>query len=148
MSQIFRSFEANSGDYLTKMIGKSDQKGFSAVGSLFSDSLLGEDAVLNYLSQAEIVHMSTIVMGELFAGFRGGNKYETNVNYLKQFLAKPTVMETSLSRETAEIFGEIKDNLKQSGTPLPINDIWIASQVMEQGAVLITYDRHFKKIPG
>ncbi len=39
--QIFRSFEANSGDYLTKMIGKSDQKGFSAVGSLFSDSLLG-----------------------------------------------------------------------------------------------------------
>ncbi len=41
MSQIFRSFEANSGDYLTKMIEKSDQKGLPAVGSLFSDSLLG-----------------------------------------------------------------------------------------------------------
>ena len=27
MSQIFRSFEANSGDYLTKMIEKSDSKG-------------------------------------------------------------------------------------------------------------------------
>ena len=40
LSQIFRSFEANSGDYLTKMIGKSDQKGFSAVGSLFSGRLL------------------------------------------------------------------------------------------------------------
>ncbi|MCP5085407.1 MAG: hypothetical protein GY952_01170, partial [Rhodobacteraceae bacterium] len=40
MSQILRSFEANSGDYLTKMIGKSNQKGFSAVSSLISGSLL------------------------------------------------------------------------------------------------------------
>ncbi len=32
LSQIFRSFEADSRSYLTKMSGKYGQKGFSAVG--------------------------------------------------------------------------------------------------------------------
>jgi hypothetical protein len=40
LSQVFRAFEANSQLYLTKMVGKSGQNGFSAVGSLFSDRLL------------------------------------------------------------------------------------------------------------
>jgi len=33
-------------------------------------------------------------------------------------------------------------------TPIPTNDIWIASQTMEHGAELITTDRHFEKISG
>ena len=40
MSPFFRSFEANSYSYSTKMIGEMGQNGFSAVGSLFSDRLL------------------------------------------------------------------------------------------------------------
>ncbi len=49
---------------------------------------------------------------------------------------------------TAEIFGEIKNFLKKSGTPIPINDVWIASHTVETGSVVITYDNHFKKVPG
>ena len=36
--------------------------------------------------------------------------------------------------------------LKQKGTPISTNDIWIAAHAMESGADLISFDEHFKKI--
>jgi tRNA(fMet)-specific endonuclease VapC len=50
--------------------------------------------------------------------------------------------------ETAEVFGQVKSSLRKSGTPLPINDVWIAAHALETGSVVVTYDVHFKSIPG
>ncbi len=33
-------------------------------------------------------------------------------------------------------------------TPIPINDVWIASHGLESGATVITYDGHFKHVSG
>ena len=49
---------------------------------------------------------------------------------------------------TADRYSRIAEQLKRQGTPLPSNDIWIAAQTMEQGAELVTMDRHFEKING
>ena len=38
--------------------------------------------------------------------------------------------------------------LRQQGTPLPTNDIWIAAIALERGAQLVTMDAHFDDIPG
>jgi tRNA(fMet)-specific endonuclease VapC len=51
-----------------------------------------------------------------------------------------------VTEETSEIFSEIMDELKRQGTPIPINDVWIAAQAIETGSVLLTFDRHFEKI--
>jgi len=53
-----RLFEANSYSYFTRMSGKMGQNDFSAVGSLFSDSLLGP--VNNYTIAAMEVIFSMI----------------------------------------------------------------------------------------
>jgi hypothetical protein len=37
---------------------------------------------------------------------------------------------------------------RKQGTPLPINDIWLAAQAMEAHATLLSADRHFAKIDG
>ena len=42
----------------------------------------------------------------------------------------------------------VKTSLKQAGTPIPINDVWIASHALEIGAVVVTYDKHFAMVPG
>ena len=110
--------------------------------------LAGDERVLSALAEAELVYMSIFVLGELFAGFRGGSKMQQNRDYLKRFLAKSTVIILEATMETAEIFGDLKDKLKKSGTPLPINDVWIAAQALETGCVLITYDAHFQHIVG
>ncbi|MBN1864741.1 MAG: PIN domain-containing protein, partial [Victivallales bacterium] len=34
------------------------------------------------------------------------------------------------------------------GAPVPVNDIWIAAQAIERGAVVVTNDRHFSNIAG
>ncbi len=113
----------------------------------YTGFLTGQKEILDYLGEAENVYMSVVVMGELYAGFRGGTKEKENKNLLKKFLDKPTVQILSVTQETAEIFGEIKNHLKSAGKPIPINDIWIAAHCLETGSVLITYDRHFENIP-
>jgi len=36
--------------------------------------------------------------------------------------------------------------LRQQGTPVPTNDLWIAALVTEHGARLCTRDAHFEKL--
>jgi tRNA(fMet)-specific endonuclease VapC len=110
--------------------------------------LSGEKRVLDALSDADCIYLSVIVLGELYAGFRGGGKREENEKVLREFLAKPTVSTLLLSVETAQVFGEIKDRLKRAGTPIPVNDLWLAAQAVETGSVLVTYDAHFRRVPG
>lgn len=110
--------------------------------------LAGDDSVLDVVASAEAVFMSIFVLGELHAGFAGGVKFRENQEILTRFLSKSSVMILNATAETAEIFGELKNALKQAGTPLPINDIWIASHGLETGSVVITYDPHFREIAG
>ncbi len=110
--------------------------------------LAGNHAILDALSQAETVFMSVIVLGELQAGFRGGHKRAENERILEKFLTRPGVLPLLLSLETARIFGEIKAGLARAGTPVPINDVWLAAQTVETGSVLVTLDAHFRRVPG
>ena len=108
----------------------------------------GDERVLDALGQAERVFMSIVVLGELFAGFRGGSRMKENRARLAGFLAKPTVNTLELTTETAEVYGQIKDALRRAGTPVPINDVWLSAQAIETGSVLVTFDSHFENVPG
>jgi len=46
------------------------------------------------------------------------------------------------------VFGYVKSLLKKAGTPVPINDVWIAAHALESGSVIITYGAHFKTVSG
>jgi tRNA(fMet)-specific endonuclease VapC len=110
--------------------------------------LSGNRQTLSYIVEADVIYLSVIVIGELYAGFAGGNKYKSNIELLKKFISKPAVEVLPVEYGTAEIFGEIKSELKKKGNPIPINDVWIAAHCFETGAKLLTFDRHFKFIPG
>ena len=114
----------------------------------YSHLLKGDKQVLEELDAADLVYMSTFVLGELLAGFKGGNKEITNKKLLDKFLNKNKVQQLPASRETSELFAEVKHNLRKAGTPIPINDVWIAAHAFEIGAVLVSYDAHFSKVPG
>lgn len=110
--------------------------------------LAGDARALEALAAAEIVFVSVFVMGELFAGFKGGTKEAANLELLARFLGKPSVHVLNATPETATVFGQLKAALKKAGTPLPINDVWIAAHAVETGATLVSYDNHFTKIMG
>ena len=114
----------------------------------YAKYLRGDPAVLEALAGAGLVYMSVIVLGELFAGFRYGSMERVNRQILESFLGKPVVRVLEATRETADYFGLITSSLKKAGQPLPANDVWIAAQALETGSVLVTYDVHFKVVPG
>jgi tRNA(fMet)-specific endonuclease VapC len=110
--------------------------------------LAGDEKVLDSLARAGRVYVPVFVLGELLAGFRSGSKEKPNRQLLERFLTKPTVAILDATRETAEYFGLIKSALRKAGQPIPLNDVWIAAQALETGSVLVTYDTHFKIVPG
>jgi tRNA(fMet)-specific endonuclease VapC len=110
--------------------------------------LRGDEKVMGYLARADSVYMSVFVLGELFAGFKAGLKEKSNKQLLEAFLLKPTVSVLDATKETADFFGLIAASLRRSGTPLPVNDVWIAAHCLETGSILVTYDDHFAQIPG
>lgn len=114
----------------------------------YSHLLQGNTEVLDALGQADLVYASVFVLAELYTGFRGGSRELANKDLLERFLSRPTVRILSATRETAEVFADIKHALRQAGTPLPINDVWIAAHAVETGSVLVTFDSHFNKVSG
>jgi len=108
--------------------------------------LAGDVVVLDALASATEILMPLFVVGELEAGFRGGMRYAENAAILQRFLNRQKVREVTSGHETARIYGDVKDALKRAGTPIPANDLWIASSAIEHAATLITYDRHFTAV--
>jgi len=106
----------------------------------------GHKELVEYLIRAETILISPIVMGELLFGFRNGSKFDKNLKEMEQFLAQDTVGTIQIGDTTADRFSRIAAQLKQQGTPIPSNDIWIAAQALESGAELVTMDKHFEKI--
>lgn len=108
----------------------------------------GDREILGTLGQAEVIHLSLFVLAELLTGFRGGRREAVNRRELDLFLKKPGVQLTLPSRRTAEYFALTKNRLRAKGTPIPINDVWIAAHCLEHGALLISADAHFDHVEG
>jgi len=100
------------------------------------------------IRRSESVWVPAIVAGELLYGFRSGNRFEENSARLEAFLEAPTVDLLPVTFTTADRFGRIAAALRKKGTPIPTNDIWIAAQVMEVGADLLSSDSHFGAVEG
>ena len=110
--------------------------------------LTGDERVLNALTEAETAFLSAIVIGELYAGFCGGNRLKENKALLARFLQKSNVRVLDVTAETGEVFGQIKNELQKAGTPIPLNDVWLAAQAMETGSVIVSFDAHFDHVSG
>ena len=108
----------------------------------------GHSGVANKVRRAEQVFLSAVVAGELIFGFRNGLRYEKKIGELEDFLGNRFVEFLPVSCTTADRFGRIAASLRQKGTPLPSNDIWIAAHAIESGSELLSFDRHFEKIEG
>jgi tRNA(fMet)-specific endonuclease VapC len=114
----------------------------------YTHYLRSDERMLQWLAQADVVYVPVVVLGELYVGFKGGSKEKENRRFLERFLSKNTVEVLDITAETAEVFGHLKHLLKEAETPIPVNDVWIASSSFETGSILVSYDGHFKKIPG
>jgi predicted nucleic acid-binding protein len=108
----------------------------------------GESRVIGVVAEAEVVYISATVLGELEAGFRVGTRYRENQHALAELLREPYVEIRDTTADVARRYGEVFAALRSAGTPIPVNDIWIAAATIDVGAHLITFDKDFSKVEG
>lgn len=102
--------------------------------------------MVDLIDRAEWLGFPSIALGELWLGFLLGKLAERNHDELREFLSHPIVEELPVDRGLAPIYAEIVADLRKAGTPLPINDIWIAATAVRAGVPVLTYDSHFRSI--
>lgn len=108
----------------------------------------GESRTVGVVADADVVFIPAVVIGELEAGFRTGSRYLENRRVLEEFLLEPYVRVIDVTMDVARRYGEIFAELRRAGTPIPVNDIWIAAATVASGTHLVTFDTDFSKIPG
>lgn len=118
-----------------------DTNAYSAIGR-------GHPEATEILRGAEGVVLSTVMLGEVLAGFRAGSRWKENLASLDRFLAEPRVKLVPVTRTTADRYSRIWAALRRKGKPIPTNDVWIAAHAMETGADLISFDPHFEHVEG
>jgi tRNA(fMet)-specific endonuclease VapC len=115
--------------------------------SAYSAFMRGHEDLKLALQRADRIALTPVVLGELGAGFRAGARQKKNENELRRFLSSPRVHVVTVDADTAERYAVIRHALRQAGTPIPTNDIWIAASAMQHGLRILTTDIHYTRIP-
>jgi tRNA(fMet)-specific endonuclease VapC len=113
----------------------------------YTDLSRGEASVVKTLELADEVWLPFIVMGELRAGFAVGSQGPHNEALLRRFLMKPGVAVLYPDEQTTHHYAAIYRQLRNQGTPIPTNDMWIAALVLQHSLSLCDRDAHFDALP-
>jgi len=116
--------------------------------SAYSHLRHGHEVVLDAVAGADSVCLPVTVLGELEAAFDLGTRPKANRVSLAEFLDEPFASTLPVSRSTARRYGQLFAALRRAGTPIPVNDIWIAAATLDCGGHLLTFDQHFRHIDG
>lgn len=114
--------------------------------SAYSNFRWGNEDLASLLDRADLVGVPTVALGELRTGFLLGSRQRRNEAELEAFLANPSVEVLGVDSETSRHYAEIVVELREAGTPVPTNDIWIAATAARNGATVLTCDDHFERI--
>lgn len=114
--------------------------------SAYSHFRAGRAVVLDLVAEAEAVLLPVTVLGELEGAFEIGQRPRENRAALARFLDEPFVSILPTTAEVARRYGQIYARLRRAGTPIPVNDMWIAAATVDCGGRLLTFDGHFERV--
>ena len=114
----------------------------------YVDFAKGLPEAVERLRRADEILVPFVVVGELRAGFAGGARSEQNEANLVRFLDSRRVDLVFADEDTTHHYARVFHQLRRQGTPIPTNDLWIAAQMLECGAELLSFDRDFAQVEG
>ena len=108
------------------------------------DLFRGDPETVSRIKLLRRLHVPVIALGELYFGANKSRK--TSARMLEIEHLEQVVIVEAITRETARVYGELKEQLLRQGTMIPENDIWIAATAILGQFILVTRDRHFLNI--
>ena len=113
----------------------------------YRDFCADDPVAVDRLQVAEQILLPFVVLAELRAGFLCGTRARENERTLTRFLSAPRVSVAYATETTTHHYAHLFFQLRQQGTLIPTNDIWIAALTVEHGLSLFSRDRHFDHLP-
>ena len=104
------------------------------------------DVVDIMAAHSQYLFIPSIVLGELHFGFMKGSRQQFNEKKLRQIISRLKIETIDVNADVARKYADIYRSLERKGTPIPINDVWIAACCMEVGGTLLTRDQHFEAV--
>jgi tRNA(fMet)-specific endonuclease VapC len=115
--------------------------------NIYADYAEGVEETVDYIaSHGQSLYLSSIVVGEIYIGFMMGTQQQRNERRFRQFVSRLGVEIITIDADVARKYAVIYTALRKKGSPIPINDVWIAASCMEVGGTLLTRDRHFQVV--
>lgn len=109
-------------------------------------SLRGDTGVRARLATATKLYIPSVALGEpYFGAFGSPTRADAAVADVAALAAANTVLAKDAT--TAEVYGKVKQELKQQGLAMPDNDVWIAAIAIQFDITLVARDAHFNWIP-
>jgi tRNA(fMet)-specific endonuclease VapC len=100
------------------------------------------------LRHAPLIHLNSVVLGELLSGFAAGTREAQNRQELNLFLNSARVKLLAVDENTADHYAAVYRDLRRKGRPIPTNNTWIAASALQHGLALFTFDAHFRAVDG
>lgn len=113
----------------------------------YRDFCEGEDEAVRRFRTASRIFIPFCVLAELRAGFACGTLARRNEGALSIFLNSARVTVLFADEQTTFHYARIFRQLREQGTPIPTNDIWIAALVQQHDLLLFSRDAHFDILP-
>ncbi len=113
----------------------------------YTDLQRGLPEVVEFLAEVAEIHLPLVVLGELRAGFANGAHREKNESLLTKFRNQEAVFLLCPDEQTTYVYAELFAFLRRKGTPIPTNDLWIASLGVQHNLTLFDRDSDFDRIP-
>lgn len=108
--------------------------------------LNGDKKVTQRLYACQRIFLPTVAVGELLFGAENSNRSFQNLPRYQEFVEACEVL--PLGKATAVTYAQTRLALKRKGRPIPINDVWIAAQCLENKWTLATNDSDFSHVDG
>lgn len=108
--------------------------------------LNGAADAVSALAAISFVELPVAVVAELRYGAVSSQRAAENLARIEQLVASCGVLNATIA--TAEVYGRVRSELRRRGTPIPENDVWIASACIEHDLPLWTDDQHFNAVSG
>ena len=102
--------------------------------------------IMAILANAQHLALPVVVIGEYRFGIAQSRHRARYRRWLDGLIVDCTVLE--VSEQTTHQYAAIGMELKQAGTPIPTNDLWIAALCRQHGLPLVSRDRHFDAVSG
>jgi tRNA(fMet)-specific endonuclease VapC len=104
----------------------------------------GDARAVEKFGAAHQVAVPVIVLGEFRYGIAQSRHRRQYERWLAELLSIVAVM--AINEETTVRYAQLRVELKEAGTPLPANDVWIAALCRQYAQPILSRDGHFDAV--